>query len=692
MPGGGNQSSVRVLLLSLLFLGCKAPPSAQPRTQAAKAEEAAKAAKAAKSFHPSVAQILDAGLRKHVDRARFEAAPLYRIELELNERLHTYRGTQRLSWRNPSSKPVQALHFLLYPNDKALTEAGGRNLDVRRARVGGAEGVASGAGPAEVQFTVAGDHLEVRLASPLAPGASLEVELDFEGVIYRLPTLLEATEHETLAELVRMAVGQLEPKGGYGVFSVGEGIVSMALWHPVLVALTEEGWDLEAPGKVGDISHFPVANYAVEVKGLEANTQVATTGVRLEGHRYVAAAVREFTLQLSKRYESMEARVGDVRVRSWFRDESAVVGERALRYARRALKIFERLYGPYPYPELELAEAPLRGGAAGVEFPGLVTLGHVFYRDKGPLDFANHPYTKDTFEFVVAHEVAHQWWAAVVGSNSKRHPFVDEALANHAAIRYFEEAHGAQAAERQRDLQLRLAWQLARMSGAKDRPVDLRTKDFDSMMEYAATVYAKGGLFFDALRAQIGPAAFDAGLRSYYSKQAFEVAEPSQLLEALTRDAKDPAGARALADRWLKQRHGDEDIGQVDFGAMLALLLDERSLAQLGIDPRLLKSPGVKALGDLVRDVVEGRPIQADAGAILQLASELLAGEDEALGKALRLFQEKIAAQGGRLDLKTAPRALLDVGREVAGEDREARLMLDAAELLLRYAEEDHAP
>ena len=37
--------------------------------------------------------------------------------------------------------------------------------------------------------------------------------------------------------------------------------------------------------------------------------------------------------------------------------------------------------------------------------------------------------TDGMLEFVVAHEVAHQWWHGLVGSDSRDHPYVDEALA-----------------------------------------------------------------------------------------------------------------------------------------------------------------------------------------------------------------------------------------------------------------------
>ena len=41
-------------------------------------------------------------------------------------------------------------------------------------------------------------------------------------------------------------------------------------------------------------------------------------------------------------------------------------------------------------------------------------------------------------EFVVAHEVAHQWWNVVVGNDSINNAWVDEALTNYYALIYYE--------------------------------------------------------------------------------------------------------------------------------------------------------------------------------------------------------------------------------------------------------------
>ncbi len=646
---------------------------------------------------PQVAAWMDQTLAPTADRARLEGAPLYRIELELDDRLFTYRGHLTLRYTHRGAAPLDALQFLLYPNTPELTEAGALNLAVHGVVVDGEPR------PAELQR----ERLRVPLAAPLAPGAEATVDLDFDGVIFRLPRGAADLEKAALKQLLGLVLGEDDGKGGYGVFSVGDGIVSLALWYPILAAHDGAGWDNEPGGPVGDVSFFEPAHYEVVLRTAPA-LQVASTGVRTAHvveddqavHTFRATGVREFALQLSAGYSMAARTVDGVLVRSWFLDTDREAGERVLDHASKALQTFNRLYGPYPYPELDLAASPLIGGAGGVEFPSLVTIARMFYggRVQGlPVALPDSPFLRDTLEFVVAHEVAHQWWNAVVGSDSKRHPFVDEALANHAAVVYFEQVHGPAAADRQRALQLTLNYQLARLTGAPDRPVDRPTRDFDDALSYAATVYAKGALFFDALRAQMGPARFDAALRQYYADFAFRVASPDDLIGALAKASDDPAAVRALAQRWLHEAHGDADIPGLDVGQVLGLVLGEAgpdALRGLGLDPRLidvLQHRGAAELGKLLRQLVDPDAPRGpvDEGALLELVVKMLEGDQGELARMLSAVAQTLARRdpNARLDLEDASRLMIDVTRQAVGDDPDALLMLDVADVLLRTME-----
>src|SRR5262249_36951873 len=149
------------------------------------------------------------------------------------------------------------------------------------------------------------------------------------------------------------------------------------------------------------------------------------------------------------------------------------------------------------------------------EFPGLVTVSSMLYKDPDASSddllaqmMANNPAFEQILEFVVAHEVAHQWWNAVVGSNSKKYPFVDEAMANYSAVLYFEHYYGRAAAEQQMVMQMKVNYQLSRMLGNEDQAVDMPASSFKGALPYSAIVYGKGALYFDHLRTLVGDRAF----------------------------------------------------------------------------------------------------------------------------------------------------------------------------------------
>jgi len=416
-------------------------------------------------------------------------------------------------------------------------------------------------------------------------------------------------------------------------------------------------------------------------------------------HQFVAGAVREFTVQMSKKYRQASKTIDGVKVISWFREKNRASGERVLEYAGKALQIFNAEFGPYPYTELEVAEAPLIGGAGGVEFPGLVTIASMFYNDETEQSgdfwsqaFSQNPYMEETLEFVVAHEVAHQWWNAVVGSDSKLHPFVDEALANHSAILYFERAHGAEAADKQRVLQLRLPYQLARWTGSKDRPVDLPTKDYNNAMEYAAIVYGKGALFFEEYRKLVGDERYLTFFRSYYDRFKFKIARPEDLIGGIAEAAEDSTRARQLAQRWLHETHGDKDIGRLSFSEVYTLMAGQMDGDSTIKD--MLKSLDAGLFGDIEELVsqildpdgsVKGDVFSTD---VFKMVMGLLGEGNHEFQTGMAQLRELLKQnpglnKGTDIDLRT----VLNITRQLTGSDEDSKKLLDAADVLLKMIE-----
>ena len=530
--------------------------------------------------------------------------PLYRINVDMDTEFMMYTGQMDLWVKNRSNQVWKELHFHLYPNFGAISG------DLKNVRVKTAEVNSESA-----EFSERGPRLVITLPSPLQPGQAVHSYVVFEGLIKRGATGSGDSVEDMWGDLGKLLGGSVED---YGVFAYSSGIVSMALWYPVLAAY-DDAWDWPQDTHVGDFSYFVVSDHAVSVE-IDSAFTLITTGVEArkqqEGNRtFYAGAAREFMLMASKKLlllTKMAGRSNKIAVNSYAFASDTGTQKMVLESAVNSVNVFEKLFGPYPYRELDVVEADLGAGIGGVEFPGLVTIARMLYLDttKGTVPEAaavvDSRFIKESIEFVVAHEVAHQWWNAVVGSHSRLHPFVDEALANYSAILYFEEIHGKGAMNRQILFELKLPYQLHRFLGGIDRPVDMPTSEYTDMIEYSAIVYGKGALFLHELRRYMATEPFLKALSNYYSKYTFRIASPSQLLAEFTALDDDPEKIEALAERWLEEKHGDEDIQLLDPGIIVPAVLDELGLELDSWVVDLMKEEGFWELVKLAANIAEG--------------------------------------------------------------------------------------
>lgn len=578
------------------------------------------------------------------------ALPRYDLAIRLDDSGRRFTLDETFHFTNTERAPMREVVLRVYANATrpAAGAAGGRTTVIPPMRfVRGRCELAA--------CTVAAESpsvLVLRLAAPLAPGARLRAHIAYEGTLDEIPPTrsnLLAQGMESLA-----AMGAHEGSGDYGLLSTGSGIVSLANFYPVLARREGATFERDDRGSVGDLGSDELAHvtatvdtplgYTVATTGITTNTTRAGDRQRVE---VVAAMVRDFAAMMGRTLQVGTRRVGDVTVRSLYLPEHRAAGERVLDIAAHALETFDRDFGAYPYTELDVVEAPLVGGAGGVEFPGLVTVASMFYQDNlgtsqgggllggllgnlGNLDQALSQTLPAMLEFVTAHEVAHQWWHGLVGSDSRRHPFLDESLAQWSAAYYVERRYGAERARRDSDMQVKMNYQFMRMLGNADAAVDQPASAFASPIAYAGVVYGKGPYFYNAARSALGDATFLRALRRYVSTWRFRTAPADGFVSAAA--AESPANAarvRALARRWLHETHGDEDLGQADLSSVLSTVTGGEVPQELRDAMRMLGpllGGGANTPGAPARGPAQGSPSPQELQRMLEQALQGLGG------------------------------------------------------------------
>jgi hypothetical protein len=204
--------------------------------------------------------------------------------------------------------------------------------------------------------------------------------------------------------------------------------------------------------------------------------------------------------------------------------------------------------------------------------------------------------TQGMGDFVVAHEVAHQYFSGIIGSDCRKEPALDEPLAQFAAGEYIKSVRGRVQGQQLMDLNTKATYGLYRMMGEADLPAAQPVSSFPSALAYAAIIYGKAPYFYEELRRTLGAKSFDRTLRLAVERHRFQMVDLKGWLATLKQHSKAQETVEGLAQRYFYGRSGDHDLGLDESGdAVLGLLLGKEQLAlfktalgQLGMQPQRL--------------------------------------------------------------------------------------------------------
>ncbi len=441
--------------------------------------------------HPLAAQrpALRHAFVSELDHPALQDAPRYTLRETVDVTARLITGTADITLTNRTGTPWSNIALRLYPN---LLHYGGGNS----ARL-----------------------LSVSWQETPLPFAQSD---SGTAVLVDLPTLVLPGEQATLRVVYRISYPRHD-RNGYWLFGEYEGIINLPLAYPVLAVPTAEGgWNLSDGIPLGDTLTAEASFYHAWVTvpstlTLVSSAVISSTKVHTDTQRVtyelVSGPAREFTLVLGE-FRQREVEVDGVRVRVFSLHDAEGAAEAALRYAAATLQVYERHFGPYPFAKLDVAEAMLLN--RGMEYPTLNLLGADLFRSE-----------QGKLEFLVAHEIGHQWWYNLVGNDQVAEPWLDEGLTEYSTYFYYEDVYGPEAAESLR----KARWEvpLAYVEGrGLDAPLDLPASAY-SRENYETIVYAKGALFFHTLRRKLGDELFTRALHQYLDTYRYRIATAHDL-------------------------------------------------------------------------------------------------------------------------------------------------------------------
>jgi aminopeptidase N len=135
------------------------------------------------------------------------------------------------------------------------------------------------------------------------------------------------------------------------------------------------------------------------------------------------------------------------------------------------------------------------------------------------------------WDYIIAHELFHQWFGDLVTAESWSNLTLNEAFANYSEYLWNEKRYG----QDQADLKL-VVEKEGYFAEADAEPKELiRFNYADAEDLFDAHSYNKGGLVLHMLRRELGDAAFFKGLNLYLTQHAFQAVEAHDLRLAMER-------------------------------------------------------------------------------------------------------------------------------------------------------------
>lgn len=419
----------------------------------------------------------------------------YQMGLYLDISTRTLYGNTVLDTVNSSGQPLGELWFTVYPNAFRNKKAAPAPLhayysgfdagwiEINGLKINGKD----------VEFLQEGVSLQVVLPHDIMQGEDINIEMNWSAKI---------------------------PRVAYR-YGTKDGVYMLGNFYPTLNVFSKDGWHTSYNSVFGDPFCFNCADYLVKLNIPEAYKMVST-GVNIQtvaedngrvNYMVQAKNVRDFCLVVMYDYNELSTEINQTTIKCYTPGNNTDIASDILTESKNILNYYSCTWGSYPYPEFKVVFVPMKG-FHGMEYSGLI-----FLKD----EFLDKNINQEHSEFILAHEIAHQWWYGMVGNDQLKEPWLDEGLANWSAYKYLEKCKGKKPPSGEKFMDgINLAREM---------------RNIYSTQEYYLTAYSGGEAFWFGLENELGEEKVNKVLRRYLADYRFQTANTRDLLDVIKKEA-----------------------------------------------------------------------------------------------------------------------------------------------------------
>jgi len=463
------------------------------------------------------------------------------IRVALNDNDHSLQGFETIRYTNHSPDTLTFLYIHCWPNAyKDHTTALYRQLariEERRSKI---QKIKENGYIDQLAFNVNGtpartephpqysDILKLLLPATLLPGKTITITTPF---FVKIPAYFSRLGHEGRSYMITQwypkpavydhqgwhempYLDQGEFYSEFGNFDVHITLPSAYIVGATGSLQTRE--ELETYKRLGRLN---LVNPGAPIHYQAAPALTKTLDYHAENvHDFAWFADRSLLVN----YDTLQLASGKViDVFSYYRTGANKEWQHSISYIKDAVLHYSKWIGEYDYPVVSALEGPGNTASGGMEYP-MITL------------ITSPKAHREDLDGVIAHEVGHNWFYGMLGSNERQHPWMDEGINTFYEFRYEAEKYrsnsmlGSEIPEKWQKLGtdefLDAAYDVINQLRMTE-PIETPAADFPSEFDYGLVVYARTALWMHLLEKSIGKEDFKKGMQYYFAHWKHPYAE-----------------------------------------------------------------------------------------------------------------------------------------------------------------------
>ncbi|TAE40915.1 MAG: M1 family peptidase [Sphingobacteriales bacterium] len=459
----------------------------------------------------------------------------YTIDVSLNDKENLLTGFETIIYKNNSPQKLDFIWFHLWPNAYQNDSTAlmlqikndiSRQKKLQKHTYGSIYGIdfkvngvqASTEAHPNPQFI---DIVKLKLAQPLYPGDSVNISTYFN---VKLPSYFSRSGFSDGQFMLtqwypKPAVFDKDGWHEMPYLDMGEFYseyadykVNITLPSPYIVGATgvlQNTDELAQYKKIGLVNTASKGNNILPYQATNKKASKTLTYSIKNVPDFAWFADKNFAIQ----YDTIKLASGKcIDAFTYYHPQSSKLWVNSINYTKNAVSCYSRWLGEYEYPIVQVVEGPKNNSSGGMEYPTITLI--------------TSPNAKpETLDAVITHEVGHNWFMSMLGTNERKHTWMDEGLNTYFQYRYEAEKYksnslfGNMIPQDTKALPTNqfLAQIYTQIGNIPFKSaIDIPATEFLTADDYGLTSYIKTALWVYVLEASVGREKIDAAFQNYF--------------------------------------------------------------------------------------------------------------------------------------------------------------------------------